>query len=144
MFERFDDIEKLDNVKSVGSEEQTSPLQDSDVTLFLKNQYRVITTKSVLGESITIESTDKSSVLAYRAMAINSIATAYAGITSNKPKVTQTYEKRAREQYEKISKEEFGNAVHALVGPAVWDYLQSRHSGSFVHVTQGNYQVPRL
>lgn len=54
----FDDINKLEGVRCAGSEEEKDPLHDSNLTLFLENGYRLISTMTALGQTLELEPFD--------------------------------------------------------------------------------------
>lgn len=59
LYNTFDKIEALNGVKTAVSENDNSPLLDENITLFLDYGYRLISRKSLLGQSIEVAKYDE-------------------------------------------------------------------------------------
>lgn len=57
-FETINEIKQIDGVKAAGTDTNLNPLHDESVTFFLKNGYRLISTKHFLGQTIELEPFD--------------------------------------------------------------------------------------
>lgn len=134
MYKTIDDIEKLDNVESAGSNVDENPLRDANLTIFLKNNYRLISTKSMLLQTIELEpfnidldeELDESACTfkaeIYRALGSYSYTGNYLSSPDNK-----IYQEKNGVKTN-LSLEEFSSKLHHILGSAIFDFLKERHS----------------
>jgi hypothetical protein len=58
-YKTFEDLEKIDGVRCAASEQMNNPILDTSVTIFLKNGYRVISTKDLFGQTLEVDPFEK-------------------------------------------------------------------------------------
>lgn len=133
MYDTIDDIEKLAGVKCAGSDREESALHDPSLTIFLTNGYRLISEKSMLGQSIELEAFNKAvdkSAPAFKAEIYHSLGGSYESPDNN------IYQEQNGVQT-KISLETFISEVHNIIGQEIFDFLKERHSSVPFRVVQG-------
>lgn len=134
----YSEIEKFDNVKSVGSLEESNPLHDSSVTIFTNNQYSVTSNKSFYGYTLEISPTNNAS----HKLPIYTFTLANHFLLSKHGKKPQ-FEKKSSYKSEKLSPDTFEKKVKKIVGEQIWNYLRARHSG-FAIIEQPSFTpVPK-
>lgn len=122
LYQSFKEIQALENVKSAGSDTDKNPLFDESVTLFLENGYRLISTKSLLGQTLELEPFDENvkSQPTYKAEIYHDI-----DILPNKPK-NRIFEVKNGISKD-ISIDEFIMEVTPILGSDVSEFLKQRH-----------------
>ena len=133
----FDDIQKMPSVAQVGSDLSNSPTQDPSLTVFLKNGYRLISTKSALGSSIEAEAFDeeckKNSEVQYCSAEMHNPIN---GISRSKDNFSKKIQSPDGEQNTiPTTKDDFFNSLEKIIDDKqLYNFLQDRHKNVEVGV----------
>lgn len=123
-FVKMNDLEALKDVVKYGSDAESDPLNDESVTLFLKNGYRLISTKDINGQSLQLVPFDGEAKLkradSYEATIFHEI------VNLNTP--ADIFEKVVDGIRKTISSQEFMDALSKIVSNETMDYLEKRHN----------------
>lgn len=118
-FNIFADIEKLEGVDIADSNLNNSPLLDPNVTLLLKNGYKVISAKSLVGQSIELLNSEVTYIAyVYHALNIDGSATLQPD---------NAFYKLENGTKTDISFLEFQQVLGDVVGEQVMGFLSQRH-----------------
>src|SRR5262245_27994985 len=122
IYNNFDEISKLPLVKCVESDANIHPLHDESVTVFLTNGYRLISTKSILGQSLELEPFKA-------ATAQNPILKAeiYHQVESGIPKPKDQLYQEIAGKTQAMKSDNFSKLVEGIVGAPLFEYLKQRH-----------------
>lgn len=124
MYNAFQEIEKLAGVESAGSDVNENPLHDESVTIYLKNGYRLISTKSLLGQTIELDpfsDTLDSSTPSFKAELYHKIETPFHYQPKNE--IYKLHNNLRR----RISLEKFIEQVNAIISQELNEFLKQRH-----------------
>ena len=118
----FKRLEAYENVRSVSSEAERDPLTDNNVTIFLKNDYRIISDRSILGQAISLDHRFEMSAPSYYWILT------YPSVKKDddsKGDCTQLI--RQSNESRPISLEAFFENLRRICGSDVYDFLLQRH-----------------
>lgn len=116
------------HIDSMGSDTETNYYDDYSVTIFLKNGYRIISNKEVLGSSLSIEYFNEKPPPENTSEA-NIYSEVFNDVLPNMQSTpAKYYTQNANGKNKALSKEEFLNSVDTIVPSEVFNFLQKRHS----------------
>ena len=118
----FKQLQQFENVRSASSEFENNPLTDNNITIFLKNNYRIISDRSILGQAISLEHRFDMSAPSY------SWILAYPSMKNNddsKGDFTQVI--RQSNESSPICFDVFFENLKQICGPDVFNFLLMRH-----------------
>lgn len=127
----FKDLDALEGVKSATSDNEKNPMRDSDLTIFLKNGYRVISKISALGQTLELSP--------FKEKLIESFAPSFTAQIYNP---TPFYQKPDDQFFKIVDENEtpiemgsFMEELEKIIGQQVKDFLQLRHESLNFSVT---------
>lgn len=121
LYNTFESLETIDGVESVDSEYNQHPLFDDEITIFFKSGYRLISSKSLLGQ--TIELTPFNDELEN---APTLVAQIYHDIGLGFSAKNDIYQLQNGKQ-ETIDVAEFSKSITQIIGNEIMNFLKERH-----------------
>ncbi len=134
-YDTYEKIEKLSDVKHAGSEYNKDPLLDECVTIFLKSGYRIISTKSLLGQALELDpfpQNNNNPQPSYK------VEIYYKLDTIENPE--DSFVKLQHNEKKRIDLNSFLEDVSKIVSPDVLDFLKARHEKT-VFFSQQNIRI---
>jgi hypothetical protein len=123
-FSTYEDINKLKGVKSAFSEFNASPLHDANITIFFMNGYRLVSRKSILGQTIELQP--------FNNKLLSSDSPGYAAYIVQRGFAESNPDNKIIEQRNgndnNIDLENFAQNVSNIIGKDVFDFLTQRHA----------------
>ena len=119
-YEDFEELAKLNSVEAIGSDTNLNPLHDESVTIFLKNGYRIISTKSLFGQSLELEDLNDAKKPIYK-------AEIYHQFTEDLPVPKNKFYQEEDGSIFKMKDEVFYSKISTIIGKEIYNYLAERH-----------------
>ncbi len=127
----FEDIQKLDGVKASGSYTNQHPLFDENITILFHNGYRLISSKSVLGQTIELGSL-------YNPETEPSFTAHIYHENAMYPHIKNDIFKEQNGITHELSTDEFLNTIGTFVSKEVMEFLSKRHESIAFTVLYNN------
>jgi len=116
-----------EDIRAIGSDAEVNYYDDFSVTIFLKNGYRIISNKEVLGSSLSIEFFDKKQLQHTSVENIYSEVMNEVWSNDQKP-CAKYYKKNSDYKNVKLTQDAFLDLVNKIVPNKVVEFLNKRHS----------------
>lgn len=133
----FDTIKSIPGVLSAGSDRSVSPIADPSVTIFLENDYRLISTKNILGQSLSLDRYNDDTEAfepVYQAKIFHE-----NNLLPSKP--ADSFQEFSQEGEVNLSQNEFVEKLTAITGTDLLQFLQQRHDGLAFQVLSNRFKM---